>query len=254
MSTITPLPQSEGSLSSLHRVEPHLQQHHDGERRKSRKAEPDYTVPIKPPSEYGGSMNSANVSGRSSNSSRDKSFSRGRVGSGSGTRSPGPVKGVLRVGKHSRHPSIASQSVNVDGIGGQSRGTSSDAATSTATGMSRNLLETASVDSLERRFQELIRDDSPASSNIADMAAMMSVGDAIVVKGASATDSARKESILGVVDDSVLEREDNVGIPLRKIPVQQQKQPIQQQEQKEEKVERRPSDKIRNPFGRPLPR
>jgi len=249
MSTATPLPQSQGSP---YHDEPHPQhpsQQHDDDREslESTRKEHDYTIPVKPPSEYSGSVKSASVSGRSSRSARDRDPSRGRASPGRGGRDAGsgsrigsstgsgrsslsPVKGVLRVGKHSRHSSPASPTGHIDGRGGRSTG-SSDAVTSAGTGMSGNLLDAASVDSLERRFQKLIKDDSPDTSSIVGMAAVMSGGDAVAVKGASGSISAPKESVL-----------------------EEEKQQIQREEQTEEPLEGASDDRIRNPFGRPLPR
>eukprot|EP00562_Extubocellulus_spinifer_P003921 CAMPEP_0178525602 /NCGR_PEP_ID=MMETSP0696-20121128/30268_1 /TAXON_ID=265572 /ORGANISM="Extubocellulus spinifer, Strain CCMP396" /LENGTH=233 /DNA_ID=CAMNT_0020157023 /DNA_START=60 /DNA_END=757 /DNA_ORIENTATION=- len=205
----------------------------------------DYTIPVKPPSEYSGSVKSASVSGRSSRSARDRDPSRGRASPGRGGRDAGsgsrigsstgsgrsslsPVKGVLRVGKHSRHSSPASPTGHIDGRGGRSTG-SSDAVTSAGTGMSGNLLDAASVDSLERRFQKLIKDDSPDTSSIVGMAAVMSGGDAVAVKGASDAISAPEESVL---------EEDELGIPLKKrVPILQEKQEIQREKQTEEPLE-----------------
>ena len=274
MSTVTPLPQSQGSP---YHAKPHpqhpSQQYGDRESQESTRKEHDYTIPVKPPSEYSGSMKSASVSGRSSRSPRDRDPSRGRASpgrggrdagsgsrigssSGSGRSSLSPVKGVLRVGKHSRHSSPASPPGHIDGRGGRSTG-SSDAVTSagTSTGMSGNLLDAASVDSLERRFQKLIKDDSPDTSSIAGMAAVMSGGDVVAVKGASDSISAPKESVLEVPNVPVVEREEELVTPLKKrVPIIQEKQQIQREAQKKQALEGTSNDKIRNPFGRRLPR
>lgn len=256
----------------------------------------DYSVPIKPPSEHSGSAGKSlrfddAASGGSSGgrygspSSRYNSPSSIASSSGSGggrSGSPGQ-KGVLRIGKITKSLTaaggaatgsvgaspLASQSAD-SGLSSNYAVTSGILSTSTGgsgsgAGMSGNLLaDAASVDSLERRFQKLIKDGTPNSSSIAGMAAVLSgdsdgggrAGDDGGGGGggsdsvAGGPDESVLESIMDAPDDSIVEREEEVVVPLKKVPIQQKQQQMKQQIPVEEK----PRDKIQNPFGRPLPR